>query len=186
MELAFDVGANGGMVARQLAPRFFNVVACEPAVESYERLVTDLPENVTALQVAVSAHDGEVTLRETSLTESLGELFTDDTLSWGQHVGLRTVKSRTLDSLSNAYGYPDFIKIDTEGHEVEIMEGGPETFKRKPRFVIECHSREKGNEVQRILREWDCWPFEIEYHNAYREHQPQRLEHYWVTSEGLR
>jgi FkbM family methyltransferase len=164
-----------------LAERFEQVVAFEPAVESYQHLVEYVPENVRPLNIAVSATTGPLTLRETTLTSALGELFTDDTLPWGGHVGYRDVGAMTLDELAEMYGYPDFIKVDTEGHEVEVLRGGGEVFSKDPAFIIECHSSQKGEQVKHFLSTYDL-PYDIYHHEAYRRSSPTRLKHYWVTS----
>lgn len=179
--IAFDIGANGGLVSRTFATKFETVVACEPARESYAYLVERAPGNVRPLNVAVSDHVGFVTLRETTLTERWGELFTDDTLLWGDHLGERTVPTTTLDVLSETYGYPSFIKIDTEGHEVEILKGGPDTFLSDPAFIIECHSKDKGEQVREMLEgigiEHICY-----HHERYAVDSDAYWGHYWVTS----
>lgn len=180
-KLAFDIGANGGLVSRTLAERFETVIACEPATESYSQLIENIPPNVKPLNVAVSDKAGEVVLRETTLTEKWGELFTDDTLSWGDHTGYRTVPCVTLDELSEEYGYPDFVKIDTEGHEVHILVGGTETFYRGCRFVIEVHSVGKGATIRNMLRTAQI-PYVMHNHMAYRNVPALRLEHFWITS----
>jgi FkbM family methyltransferase len=179
--LAFDIGANGGLTATMLAERFDTVIAVEPCKESYDALVGYVPPNVSCFPFAVSDTEGEIKLRETTLTGRFGELFTDDTLPWGDHVGYREIDCTTLDTMSERLGWPDFLKIDTEGHEVQVLLGGPQTFLRDPAFIIEVHSREKGAEVQRMLEAIGL-PFAIHYHQAYREMSPHRLGHYWVTS----
>lgn len=179
--LAFDIGANGGLVATSLADRFETVIAVEPAIESYTQLLTTAPPNVTPLNVACSATPGTITLRETALTGSLGELFTGDSLPWGEHVGYRDVEAVTLDDLTRLYGTPDFIKIDTEGHESQVLAGGVDTLLTRPAFVIEIHSQENGAAVRHSLNAADL-PYQVHHHNAYRTDSPWRQHHYWLVS----
>ncbi len=185
--LAFDIGANGGRVSRKLAEHFDTVIACEPAVESYAELVGEAPTNVRTLNVAVSDVTGDIELRETTITAQWGELFTDgsDSLPWGGHVGYRTVEAVTLDDLSLTYGLPDFIKIDTEGHEVKILQGGGDTLRSDPCFVIEVHSKPKGLQTKHILDSYGL-EYEVRYHDAYRETNPAKYAHYWLTSPESR
>lgn len=182
---AFDVGANGGLVSTALASRFEEVVAIEPAHESYARLVETSPANVRCLNVAASDHAGSLTLRVTTLTARLGELFTDNTLPWGGSLGERTVPAVTLDNLAVLYGYPDFLKVDTEGHEVSVLRGAGHVLCRDPAFVIEVHSAEKGRLVQSFLAMLGL-AFGVHYHAGYRDQSPYKLEHYWVTSPAER
>src|SRR5438477_7442926 len=77
-ELAFDVGANTGHVAANLAQRFTKVVAFEPAVESFSALKVAMEAypNVEPLQLAVSDHTGTVELRAADVAIGTGQLVT--------------------------------------------------------------------------------------------------------------
>lgn len=152
-ERAFDVGANGGITSRLLAERFDEVHAFEPAVESFNVLAERLPENVTAHLCAVSDHDGQVTLDERAVLGRMGELTTGDTMvrSWGEQTGTRQVPSVTLDSFAAEHGDPDFVKIDTEGHERAVVEGGLKTLNGGCRLLIEVHAAEHGDWIMTNL-----------------------------------
>lgn len=146
-ERAFDIGANGGMTSRLLAERFTEVHAFEPAAESYDHLSAGLPEHVWAHKVAVSDHDGEVTLDVREVLGKWGELTTGESMaqSWGEHTGRRSVPCVTVDAFAAEHGDPDFIKVDTEGHERAVIRGALETIGRcDPRLLIEVHDREQG------------------------------------------
>jgi len=42
---------------------------------------------------------------------------------------------------------PDFLKIDTEGNELNILKGGIQTIKKyKPKILVECEARHVGRE----------------------------------------
>jgi hypothetical protein len=42
---------------------------------------------------------------------------------------------------------PDFLKIDTEGNELNILKGGIQTIKKyKPKIIMECEARHVGRE----------------------------------------
>lgn len=151
---AFDVGANGGMTTRLLAEHFTEVHAFEPAAESYDHLSSGLPEHCWAHKVAVSDHDGHVTLDVRAGAMRYGELTTGNTLqqSWTDHLGTRTVPCRTVDSLAAELGDPDFIKVDTEGHERAVIEGALETIDRcDPRLLIEVHDADHGRWIMGTL-----------------------------------
>lgn len=179
--LAFDIGANGGLVSTVLAANFEQVIAVEPATESFAQLVATAPPNVRPLNVACSAVPGTITLRETALTSTMGELFTGESLPWGAHVGYRDVEAVTVDDLAATYGTPDFIKVDTEGHESEVMVGAMDTLATHPRFVIEVHSQGNGAAVRHALNAVNL-PYEMHHHNAYRTDSPWRQHHYWLVS----
>jgi FkbM family methyltransferase len=152
--LGFDIGANGGMTVDLLAPNFDRMIAYEPAVESWTAL-NDSPPNVEAVLAAVSDTVGEIELDERAVTRKMGELTTGNSMpgAWGDYIGVRQVRSVTIDSESERVGDPDFIKIDTEGHEAHIIRGGIETIRRAdPRLLIEVHSAENGDEILDLLK----------------------------------
>lgn len=183
---AFDIGANGGMTARTFAGHFDEVVACEPAIESYQHLCSDLPENVTPLNIAVSDVTGEIELEERDITLPLGELVTPaaglgETGTWGNHVGRRQVRAVTLADLVDEYGAPDFIKIDTEGHERPIVEGGLDFLREhRPNMVIEIHDRASGDWILEALGA----PAELVRHPAYPPGSDRFHHHYWLIYTG--
>ena len=181
-KLCFDIGANGGFLAEQFSHNFDMVVAVVPCQESYQHLHALWHiGNLIPIRKAVSDHEGTVTLGVKKYTHSLGELFTGDTLShWGPNQDTRTVACTTLDALAAEYGYPDFVKIDTEGHEWYIMQGGKEVFNKTPQFVIEVHSAENGEHIQDYLLSI-FQPFRIVRHIGYNEDHPDYYQHYWIV-----
>lgn len=186
-KLAFDIGANGGRVSQVLAANFDKVIAFEPAAESFEALA-DLPEgNIQASPLAVSDHTGAITLTETSVAMGrFGELVTIDNAPlapiWGDVTGTREIPCATLDHLVETYGTPDFLKIDTEGHEAHVVEGGRGLFESSsPVLIIEVHSLSAGAKCQELLRGYEWIKYE---HSAYRPDTFLRANHYWL--EGHR
>ena len=180
--LAFDIGANAGQVAAEIAPSFRKVVACEPSEEPYRRLEADCRFNVVALRVAVSDHDGTVTLQRRDMTSRTGYLFTGDSLpEWGGLVCNQNVECRTLDSLTAEYGQPDFVKIDTEGHELHVLEAGVATFTEHPDFLVEIHSEGNGETAAVWLRSLGLTPRVVRH----EQHEPGShnwRNHYWLVS----
>lgn len=177
-DLAFDIGANGGMTSQLLAPRFGKIVAYEPAVECVDAL-TRLPANVEAVIAAVTDAEGEVTLDVRDVTERLGELTTGGSMAntWGTCHGQRTVRAVTIDSEAERVGDPDFIKIDTEGHEAHVIRGGLATIARcNPRLLIEVHSKDAGDEILTLLG----GRFSKVTHPVYRPGSFPYDNHYWL------
>lgn len=190
--LAFDVGGNTGTLAARLAERFERVMSFEPADESYVTLhetASAIP-NLTALQVAVSDHDGDLELAVQGTSIRTGQLTspdnvipeTQDALYWGPIVTRRTVRCRTLDSLADEHGMPDFVKIDVEGHDAHVVRGGLGMFKTRPAFYIEIHSVDLGREVLEMLE-----PISGEIrrvgHPGYSSDHLGYENHYWLISE---
>jgi FkbM family methyltransferase len=181
--LAFEVGANRGWLANVWAEQFEHVVACEPHPGSYGRLVEEAAPNVTPLNLAVSDHSGKLTLECHENTEAHGQLYSEpyDLIGRQPTIGQMTVECITLDDLTDTYGQPDFVKIDTEGHEVRIMDGGLETFVRGPQFLIEIHSKINGDAIYMILRKLGL-DFTTLHHRSLRVPESNWYDHYWFSS----
>jgi FkbM family methyltransferase len=141
---ALDVGAHVGTWARELARHFQRVVAFEPVPETYECLCG----NVTAREgCRVELHNLAVADRTATWA-----FFPDDRWGPGNTGGTFLlpegggeeipIRSVLLDSMD--FTGLDFVKIDVEGMEAQVLEGGARTLARhrplivwenKPRFA---------------------------------------------------
>ncbi len=182
--LAFDVGASGGTVANIFAEHFDQVVACEPSPEPFELMAKNVAGNVIPLEVAVSDVTGPVEFEWRQMSEGRGYYFSGVPLPlWGRETRKAIADAVTLDSLSERYGRPDLVKIDTEGHEVRVVSGGVETFVNRwftLEFVIEVHSEAAGVELAGLLP-----PFRVVRHEAYEPGSPDWCSHYWMVSRAV-
>lgn len=175
--LAFDIGANIGQAAAVLAKGFRLVVSVEPCLESFDILKAEAAKNVNALCVAASSFTGALRLTESARSILTGQLTTGAGLHWGDTVGTRVVQAVTVDRLVEEYGQPDFVKIDTEGHEVEVLEGwtGP-----RCAALIEVHRAEHEHKVRQLFGA----PLRKLEHDPRRVGPGLRAEHFWLTTEG--
>lgn len=173
-KLALDVGANIGQSTAVLAAHFDRVVALEPCVESFAILDAEMSDNVERLGFAASAFCGELRLTESARSIATGQLTTGSGLAWGKTIGERLVPSVTLDQLILTYGQPDFVKIDTEGHEVEVLRGwtGP-----KCSVLIEVHSANNEAECRSLMGV----PLRKLTHDPAVGEMALR-EHFWLTN----
>lgn len=120
--LAFDIGANNGQYAETLRELGSRVVAAEPNPELAAQICSYFP-GIEVEPTAVGARAGRATLR-------LGRYDEHSTLSpeWAATVpdrwaGEIEVEVTTLDTLIARHGLPDFVKIDVEGFEAEVIAG---------------------------------------------------------------
>lgn len=189
-DLAFDVGANVGQSAKVLAEKFEQVVSFEPCEESFERLaaLADDYAGVTPIMAAVSSQEGVVVLTEQrdhlargQLTSTPPDAYVPEAEhGWGPVTGQREVPSVTLDGLVLGMGMPDLVKIDVEGHEVEVLNGAMSLIlDERVSWFVECHSEELGAEVQRLL---SVSPRQmgIHRHPHYAQGTVGWKNHYWV------
>jgi hypothetical protein len=62
----------------------------------------------------------------------------------------------TIDEAASQYFVPDFIKLDVEGGEVDVLHGARRVLKeRKPSLVIEVHGEDREQGCIQMLRELD-------------------------------
>jgi len=128
--LALDIGANIGLWTRDMAKQFQRVIAFEPVADFRECL----RENVDMSQVAIRdyALGNENTTIDMVITpDNTGHSHVNtDTMGNGQ------IHMYRLDSLE--FQKIDYIKIDCEGYEYNILLGAEQTIKEyKPVMVVE-------------------------------------------------
>lgn len=187
--LAFDIGANQGRTATQLAGSFDRVVSFEPAEESYQALVAAAfsHPNITTVQIAVTALDGPVALNVQEYPIKSGQLTSNAPGAydgWGRIIEHRVVIGRTLDSLAADYGVPDLVKVDVEGHETHVILGGLRTLvEHTPELYIEIHSAELGWRVEQILRPAYGERLRLVRHPGYMAGSWGHINHYYLIAE---
>jgi FkbM family methyltransferase len=147
--VGWDVGANCGQSVPVMRERFGRVVSFEPCQASFDYARAAYPD-AEMYRVALSDHEGTVELALLGgEQEETGQLVTPGTRgmewdpgSWDPgRVSFLTVPCRTIDSQVRALGAPDFVKVDTEGHEFHVLLGGLGLLKlRKASWLVEFHS----------------------------------------------
>lgn len=192
---AFDIGANAGQSALALARRFDVVHSFEPAVESLEALAAaGLPANVEVHAHAVSDHNGVVTLVEQERHLARGQLttrdlsvptsFEDETHGWGKVIGTREVDCVTVDAIAATYGLPDLVKVDVEGHETHVIDGGLDVFLRHaPALFLEIHAQPLGEYIWEMLAPVYGSRLHTVRHPHYPPDHVGYANHYWIIAD---
>lgn len=159
---AIDVGANDGVYTRSLSKLSRFVHAFEPDEETASKTEAIGCENVRVHRCALSANKGESTYRVPVIDGrpevALGSLQSTGTAQ----VIERTVHTSTLDEFADrAIG---FVKIDVEGHEIEVLAGGRVLFeKQKPVVMVEAQDQYRHNSVELTRNFFD----RIGYHGIF-------------------
>lgn len=131
--LAFDIGAHVGDRTASFRRLGARVVALEPQplCALAIRAIHGGDPDVTLVQAACGAHEGIVRLHVNSANPTVSTASSDFVRAadgaggWEGQVWDETVDAAvtTLDALAAAHGRPDFIKIDVEGFEEQVLAG---------------------------------------------------------------
>jgi len=135
MDLAVDIGANIGAVAKNISDMFTRIVAVEPSRANACCLRCNMAAqkitNVDILECAVWSETGRVGLKrdETMFTRCI-DGDDADCLSLG-------------DLFERCGAEPDFVKIDIQGGEREVLTSATDVLKSiKSVFLVEAHETE--------------------------------------------
>jgi FkbM family methyltransferase len=159
-----DIGAHMGMytmTASKLVGESGVVVALEPSTREFQRLTFHVTlnelRNVRCFQLAASSASGEAMLKIASEWNSghntFGEFFNPEV----EMTREERVPTQTVDALVAGQGLEriDVIKIDVEGHELQVLAGAVETLTRfRPRVLIEVFAEtlcRQGASVEAVL-----------------------------------
>lgn len=131
---AIDVGAHYGSWSRYLARRFSRVISFEPVAETYACCQKNTQDfaNIELHNKAVGDKTGRVAI-------GAGKFFVhpgmETITGFGGDIELVTIDSLNIDDL-------DFIKVDVEGFELQVLQGARRTLSRcKPIVLFEENSR---------------------------------------------
>lgn len=127
---ALDIGANVGLWAKDLCSQFQQVIAFEPVEEFRQCLMRNVTES--NLDIRACALGAENTTINMIVTEhNTGHSHVDVAT-----VGQGTIPMWRLDSID--LPAIDYVKIDCEGYEKNILIGAEQTIRRnRPVLVIE-------------------------------------------------
>ncbi|MGI8983959.1 MAG: FkbM family methyltransferase [Acidimicrobiales bacterium] len=138
-----DVGANDP-VANSVTKHFYDLgwrgINVEPALAPFERLQEARPRDVN-LGLGISDREDTLTFHEFPPGISGISTFSPDLASWHREQGhesqLREVAVTTLAKICAEHvdGEIDFLSVDVEGHEREVLEGG-DWARWRPRVVV--------------------------------------------------
>jgi FkbM family methyltransferase len=144
---AVDVGGHCGLWSMQLVKQFEMVHAFEPVEAHRDCFRLNVPMNKGAWQL----HECALGEKEDLISIHTAETSSGD--SWVKGPG--KIPMHRLDDF--ALGNVDFIKLDTEGHELFILRGGAEMLKaNKPVVIVE----QKPGHAQRFgVGDQDAVPY---------------------------
>lgn len=125
----WDIGANVGFWTLWLAAsvdRACRIRAYEPDARNLVHLRENVRRNdltnVDVRACALSSSSGTMTLKLDE-TAMMNTLQPSGLLGVGVRAGAVPVAVRTVDEEVAEFGAPDFVKIDVEGHELDVLKG---------------------------------------------------------------
>ncbi len=195
-----DAGANKGDWSRRLlqglkgkVSNLEKLIIIEPQ-SIHMPLLTCISEtfpNVIVEQVAVGSNHGAVTIYADRVGSELASLYNRNLKHFGiSMLPQETVAMTTLDSLLHRYSihHVDFLKLDCEGHELEVLKGAKQLLEQKAISVI---SFEFGgcNLDSRIMFK-DFWELLVDKYNFNLYHllpkrRLKRLQRYSEEMESF-
>jgi FkbM family methyltransferase len=167
-DVVIDVGANIGyftIYASRKIGKDGLVIALEPMDEAYDCLIKNLRlnriDNVKPFKLALWSSETTLRLYRTkgyftsaiSKVDVLKKLIQQKKLKLIKEYEIKTIK---LDDLIKNINLSkvDWIKIDVDGSEYEVILGSMKTLKLfKPKLIIEIPDQEIGNKIQKILKD---------------------------------
>jgi FkbM family methyltransferase len=143
---ALDVGAHVGLWSRILAKEFEEVIAFEPVKELSDCFARNLKdvENVDLCKFALGSYYGKWEMVYTPINSGNSHVAPNSTEGTTDIVQMDQFCATNI----------DFIKIDTEGYELEVLKGARKTIDRcRPVILIE---QKVGNAVKFGAKRFDA------------------------------
>lgn len=147
---AIDIGANRGLYTYFLSSFCRKVVSFEPQPWCFAKISACSKPNIVSYNVGLSDAPGSLALyipRDShgGYLDGLAS-FRETPDSYKLQVPVKTLDEYALTDV-------DFIKIDVEGHEFEVLEGARETILRnKPILLIEIEQRHLNRPIDDIFK----------------------------------
>lgn len=175
--VALDVGGHIGLWSRVLAHHFARVVALEPLPALHPHFLANTTDcdNVELMKVAASNVDDEIEIVTVAENSGNGHVAIG---APGAGVLIHRAQCVCLDSL-NIHDV-DFIKIDVEGWESQVIEGAQRTITRdRPVMVVEQkpgNAERYGTDKLAAVNLLRKWGYDIAWEKA---------GDFCLTSKGL-
>ncbi len=145
-----DVGANIGLAAAWFAHRYpGRPIHCfEPLSANAAMIARNCP-SAHVHQVAIGSQPGTIRLE----VDADSIMATSIATAW--QTSARSVPVMRLDDITAAQAIDavSFLKIDTEGMELDVLRGARDTLRRTGQIAMETHGAGRHAETQQLLRD---------------------------------
>jgi len=179
-----DVGANVGTWTTWLASSFERGYAVEPDPDALAVLRTNVPANVAVYPLAAWSAETTLSFSRYAETVHTSAFFAEEGINTGRRLGTLELPGRPLDALC-LDGPIDFIKCDTEGAEIQVLQGAQQLIQReRPWLLIEAHSLENCIALSHVLADWS-YLFSIVRHPDYPMYSHWWYAHCWFSCQPI-
>lgn len=182
--VVIDLGANIGMYTLAItdANPACKVISFEPNPKAFELLSKNIQSNhrssVVLVNKGIAKTPGSFEMKVLNEGSAYGGKYLGEIKkeyrTWIQEKRFRniTVESLTLPDILKTYNLStvDILKMDVEGMEFEILEGGTDALSKIKRIVIEWHDFESKSKIIELLTQMNfdlVYDDEREYGNLY-------------------
>ena len=148
----------------------------EPVPQFYEKIITN--RRCKAVNYAASSFEGEIDFFVAEGADMLSSLTPDLSRikSEGGIINKIRVKAKTLDSIleENNIRDIDFLSIDVEGHELDVLKGFSISRFNPRILVIENNDMGIDNSINDYLKQFDLVRFKITGCNEWYTHRENK------------
>ena len=170
-DVFYDIGANIGTYSLVLGQNMSaegKVVAFEPVPKTYNRLCANLriglgQQSWNAMNIAASNNKG-ITVIYSGILDRYSTLSEDNAVDHGLETEVE-IETKRLDDLDLTP--PDIVKIDTEGHELDVLEGASNLIKSEgPDIYVEPHDKGAYSEKE-LMTYFESHGYTVEKNNGF-------------------
>ena len=148
------------------------VIAIEPSPKNFKFLNSNTKKTTEILEIALSDKSGKGELYLDSyggftnsikkeLAESRNKFFSKFQVTKVQPLKKVNIKIETIDSVCKKMNFtPNFIKIDVEGSEYEVLKGALDTLKKVNYIMIEIWKFQDKTSILKILKSFNFMPID--------------------------
>jgi FkbM family methyltransferase len=148
-KVVYDIGAFHGLLTIYFARRARMVVAWEPNSRNRQRLKENVRinafRNVIVRPYGLSSEPMQAKMSFDPLAPGTASI--DTRIAGGAEE--EVVEIRMLDQ-EEGLENPDLIKIDVEGFELNVLDGGLKTLERHPALFLEMHGADPADKRERV------------------------------------
>jgi FkbM family methyltransferase len=181
-----DIGAHMGLYTLLLKDKFDAGFCFEPSEDNFKALrnnltINDLQEKFKVFELAVSDTEG------TAVFEIDGQYSGTNSIKTGTPLGNSfLVKTVTIDGFmkqNQINGHVGLVKVDTEGHEEQVLKGAKETLLANPECMV-IFENSSGDPVIQLLRGLSFKIFMIDKNGNLSEREQDLLKAYNLIAVG--